>query len=185
MNTTIPEMWRLELLHPVLVHFPIALLLVASVFEVASLIGSVEHRKFLRGTTVLLFVLGTAAAWAAVWAGEEAGDIVQRTLCSPDILELHEDWGERSAWIFTLVTVLSLLRWKLIGAPLLSGIIVVLAVAGSASLGYAGHLGATLVYQQGAAVYRPSADCTEFKSSDGPPSVEAGPNITAVKPVEN
>jgi uncharacterized membrane protein len=162
MNLSIPDMWRLELLHPLLVHFPIALLLLSTALEVVSLLVSAERQRFLRSATLLLFVLGTFAAWGAVWAGEEAGEIVQRTVCDPNMIELHGDWAETSAWIFTVVSVLALLRWKFIGSGVVSGAVVGLSVAGAVALGYTGHLGGSLVYQQAAAVYRPSAECREF-----------------------
>lgn len=159
MSVTNRDMWRLELLHPLVVHFPIALLIVATAFELTALVCSGERRNFLRTAALLLFVLGAGAAWCAVWAGEEAEDIVRRTLCDSNVVELHGDWGETSAWIFSAVASLSLLRFRLIESRVLSGLISMMSVAGAVSLGYAGHLGGTLVYQQGAAVVHPRSDC--------------------------
>ncbi|AGA80644.1 hypothetical protein Echvi_4464 [Echinicola vietnamensis DSM 17526] len=40
--------------------------------------------------------------------------------------------------------------------------ITILLIIGAFGLGYAGHLGASVVYQQGAGVYQPTEDCVEF-----------------------
>ncbi len=153
------DMWRIELLHPMLAHFPIALLIVAALLELLGVFLSSNVRSFIRGASLLLLVLGTGMAWAAVWSGEEAEEIVERTLCDASALELHAEWALRVAWIFSVVSAFALLRWKMLGSPVVSGLITTLALAGAAALGYTGHLGATLVYQHGAAVSRSAAEC--------------------------
>ncbi|WP_199898069.1 hypothetical protein [Marinilabilia salmonicolor] len=49
---------------------------------------------------------------------------------------------------------------------ILRTVIIALIITGTGFLVYAGHLGATLVYQQAAGVYTPSEDCIEFTDPD-------------------
>lgn len=155
-------MWRIELLHPPLVHFPIAFLLLGTALEVVALACRAERRNYLRSVSLLLFFLGTIGAWLAVWSGEEAEHIVNRVICDPTVTELHEEWATAVSWLFTGVLVLAGVRHRFLSKGWLSLIIVLGSITGSAGLAYVGHLGASLVYQQGAAVYRPSPDCREF-----------------------
>ncbi|MFM1847259.1 MAG: hypothetical protein RL417_733 [Pseudomonadota bacterium] len=155
-------MWRIELLHPPLVHFPIAFLLLGTGLELLSLVVRQGRRAYLRTTSLLLFTLGVIGAWLAVWSGGEAEHIVNRVLCDPTVTEAHEEWATAVSWIFTGVLVLAALRRRIARPGLVTVIVVLGAIAGSIGLTYVGHLGASLVYQQGAAVRQPSADCREF-----------------------
>ena len=69
------------------------------------------------------------------------------------------------AWLFTVVVALDYGSMLLKNERLLLSLRIafLLAFASGAGLtGYIGHLGAKLVYQQGAALYQPSEDCSEF-----------------------
>jgi uncharacterized membrane protein len=157
-----PDMWRIELLHPPLVHFPIAFLLLGTALELVAFVCRAERRNYLRTTSLLLFFLGTIGAWLAVWSGEEAEHIVNRVICDPTVTELHEEWAVAVSWLFTAVLALSAIRRRYPQSAWLSLLVALSAVIGSSGLAYVGHLGASLVYQQGAAVYHPTADCREF-----------------------
>lgn len=161
-------MWRTELWHPLIVHFPIALLLIGTGMR---LVG--EFRRwfpavqFLVPSGRLLLLLGTVGAWGAVYTGTLADAEVVRSLCDPTVVEAHEGWAYRAAYLFTASLLVDgvlwlrrpgqWVRWGLVG------LLTVCLVAGSAGLGYVGHLGARLVYQQGAAVHHPAPDCAAFE----------------------
>jgi uncharacterized membrane protein len=164
----VPSMWRVELLHPLLVHFPIALLIVGAGLRFA---GALRHRfpvvaPVLPGARIIL-LLGTLGAWAAVYTGTLADAAVARTLCDPTVVEAHERWAYWVAGLFTTaVAVDGLLWWSDPDRWIRRALIALLAgclLAGSATLLYVGHLGAQLVYQQGAAVYDPGPDCAAFE----------------------
>ena len=55
-------------LHPLIIHFPIALLLVAPILVLLGLISPNRGRAFL-GAALILMVLGTIASWIAVSTG--------------------------------------------------------------------------------------------------------------------
>ena len=162
----LPSMWRTELLHPVSVHFPIALLIVGSAFYILSVFFKkhevLRHLKFF---SFLLILIGTISAWIAIFTGGLAEEIVGPNLCDPDVRLNHEDFAYYTAYIFTTFVVLHLISQRL--SQRLSSIFFVinvfLVLSGSALLGYVGHLGATLTYQQAAGVYNPGPECKGFE----------------------
>lgn len=145
------SMMRLELIHPMVVHFPIALLFTG----VALRIVSVIFRKwsFLVPTSWTLIVLGTVAGAAAIIAGELAKDIVAKTVCDPSLIDCHEQYAYATAWIFSGACVLQLVKvlQKRFQRVLLAAIWILL-LSGSVTLGITAKRGAEVVYQMGAAV---------------------------------
>ncbi|MGB3181052.1 MAG: DUF2231 domain-containing protein [Cyclobacteriaceae bacterium] len=162
----IPSMWRTELWHPLSVHFPIALLTLAAVCGIFYLIfRSRAFAPYLRFTTSLLLITGTVLFWVAYYTGDHAYEVVIRTICDPTVLKAHLRWANISAYAFTTAAVLDIAR-RFISSRFTSPatlIIVVLLISGTAAISYAGHLGATVVYQQAGGVYTPSGDCVEFE----------------------
>lgn len=169
----IPEMWRVELLHPLVVHLPIGLLLSGVAAWLASAVVDAEGRwGFLRPAARLALVVGTASAWVAVYTGGLADAEVVRTLCDPTVVEEHENLAMVTSIVFTSAVVIDLVVLYLRDRHLrgrrrlrlaLMSIVGVGLIVGASLLGYVGHLGSKLVYQQGAAVYQPSEMCTEFE----------------------
>lgn len=182
---SLPSMWRTELWHPLVVHFPIALLLVGTLFRLgggATVFAGASRFAFLRPAGRALLVLGTVGAWGAVYTGSLADAIVVRSLCDPTVLESHESLAYRAAYLFSGcvaadVALLAARRWLVSGPEpsrasfrgtglLRRGLLLAvlgLALAGSATLTYVGHLGSKLVYQQAAAVNQPADDCAAFE----------------------
>ena len=91
-------------LHPLIVHFPVALLLVAPLFVLLALFVR-AHRRGLLLAALALMVLGTAAAWVAVGTGEAAGRLVERTPAVNAVLGHHEDLAESTRAVFTVLTL--------------------------------------------------------------------------------
>ncbi len=93
----LPEFWRAEIWHPLSVHFPIALLIVALLFKVIAL----KHKGevWCQGGSILLFA-GTVGAWIAIYTGLMADEAVTRTICDPTVLEDHENSAFVMAWLF-------------------------------------------------------------------------------------
>lgn len=156
----IPEFWRSEIWHPLTVHFPIVLLIIAPLLYIVSLI--IRRQAWTEVSYVLLW-LGTLGAWIAVYTGNIADSVVSREICDPMVLETHETNAYIVAGIFSGASVLAFInrlrfwsKWFHIG-------LVTLLLVGSGFLAYTGHLGAQLVYQQGAGVYHPTDDCSEFE----------------------
>lgn len=91
-------------LHPLIIHFPIALLLVAPLFI---LIGAVVEprrgRVFLIAALVML-VLGATSIFFAVETGEAAGKLAERSPQINAVLEQHEELAERTKLVFSVLT---------------------------------------------------------------------------------
>ncbi len=161
----LPEFWRAEVFHPLSVHFPIALLLVAFLFKLIALVS--KREVWMQGGSILL-LLGTLGIWIAIYTGNLADGIVTRNICDPTVLKDHENMAYITAWLFTSALIIDLLKFSrnkhlLERRRLLSIFCILILTAGSGFLMYVGHLGATLVYQQAAGVYQPSEDCAEFE----------------------
>jgi uncharacterized membrane protein len=93
-------------LHPLVIHFPIALLLVAPLFIVGGiLVNPQKGRPFLIAALVLM-MLGTAGTFFAVATGEAAGEVAQRTAAVSTVLERHEDLAETTRIVFSVLTLI-------------------------------------------------------------------------------
>lgn len=159
-------MWRAELWHPMVVHFPIVLLLGAAIARLFwHALSSSRAGVALAMSRVMLYA-GLAFAWIAVYTGTVADSVVSRTVCDPTVLEAHEQAAFRLGYLFSVavaVDLLDLLGIQWISSALKRWLVTVLLVGGSLYLGYTAHLGAKLVYQQSAAVYQPTEGCREFE----------------------
>lgn len=156
-----PEFWRTEVFHPLSVHFPIVLLLLATLFK---LIGLWSSKITWDHGGRFLLVLGVIGVWVSIYTGDLADGIVSRQLCDPTVLKEHENFAYTTAWIFTVALLIEVIMryFDLLKTRLFSIILVLLMLAGTGTLAYVGHLGAELVYQQAAGVNIPSEDCAEF-----------------------
>ncbi|MDZ7719871.1 MAG: DUF2231 domain-containing protein [Balneolaceae bacterium] len=165
----LPGIWRTELWHPMVVHFPIVLLLGAAVLRMLSKFFAEEKSAFLKNTSRLSLYIGVVTAWIAIYTGSLADSIVVRELCDPTVLEDHENAAFTLGYIFTasvLFDSLDLFSWhklSFLKKPFIEWIVIGLLLTGTVYLGYTAHLGATLVYQQSAAVYQPTEGCVEFE----------------------
>ena len=157
----LPDFWRTEVFHPLSVHFPIVLLLLATLFKLVGLWSS--KITWDHGGRFLL-ILGVIGVWISIYTGNLADGIVSRQLCDPTVLKEHENFAYTTAWIFSIALILELLtRYiDLIKTRIISVVLVLLMISGSLTLAYVGHLGAELVYQQAAGVNVPTEDCAEF-----------------------
>lgn len=90
-------------LHPLIVHFPVALLLIVPLFVVAGLIAPpVRHGLFV--AALMLMIAGTAGAYLAVETGEAAARIADRTPEINQMIERHSHLAETTRLLFTILT---------------------------------------------------------------------------------
>jgi len=147
-NTLFPGISAMANLHPLFVHFPIALL---SIFFLIDLSGSVFSQTKWRHTASWFLYLGTIFAGLTVLVGFHAADTVAHGEDVHEIMETHEHLG---VTIFCLTGILSV--WRLIARSLLQGVanILYLFFAGVLSilLIFTADLGGLMVYKYGVAV---------------------------------
>jgi len=155
-------------LHPLVVHLPIGLLLVAPVFILlGALLSPARGKPYLVAAWVLM-LLGTLSTFVAVGTGEAAGRLVDRTPAISAVLEHHEELAEQTRMTFSILTVVfgvvlvapKLLRkeWGRIYSTVLPLIILCVYVGGMALLANTGHNGGRLVHEFGVhALVPPSA----------------------------
>lgn len=93
-------------LHPLIIHFPIVLLLVAPVLIVVGALVKPDKGGVLLWTALLMMAIGTATVFLAVETGEAAGKLADRTPAINAVLEHHEELAERTRVAFSVLTVI-------------------------------------------------------------------------------
>ena len=146
-------------LHPLIIHFPIALLLFVPILVVVgAALTPAKGRPYLIAAMVLLLV-GTASIFVAVETGEAAGKLAERTPGMEQVLENHQSLAERTQAVFS---VLSMIFVALIAVPwlakqtdtrltttLLPLAFLVLYSTGALLLAHTAHNGGRLVHEFG------------------------------------
>ncbi len=145
-------------LHPIIVHFPIALLLVAPLLVIMSLVFRIHARPFAYAALTLM-LLGTASLYVAVSTGEAAGELAENGGAVEQVLEHHESLAEQTRTIFTVVTLVYLfivlaplvakraldpIPWVVVNVAFLAFYLV-----GAVYLANTGHAGGRLVHEFG------------------------------------
>jgi len=147
--------------HPLFVHFPIALLLATLVLDVVVLAGrrkaadGSEKRLLCEacsGAVLLLAALGGLAAVATGFLAEDAVEAMSTDAELHTLLERHE-----TAALVTFGIALALAVWRLVGRLRLPGgpvrwVYLGLLLAACVLVGVTGHLGGSMVYGHGVGV---------------------------------
>jgi uncharacterized membrane protein len=175
----LPQIPSWNALHPLIVHFPIALLFVAPLFVILGIVvGPLKGRAFLVSALILM-ALGTASIFVALETGEGASELVRSTSAGREVLRQHQDLAETTQVLFTLLTVVlavllcapRLLRRQLglqVTVALLA-VFLLLYITGVLFLVKTAHRGARLVHEFGVkAPVASSVAATDLVSSPGP-----------------
>jgi uncharacterized membrane protein len=93
-------------LHPLVIHFPIALLLVAPLFIIAGILMNPQNGRPFLLTALALMVLGTVGTLVAVLTGEAAAEVAHRASGVSAVLERHQELAEITRDIFCLLSVI-------------------------------------------------------------------------------
>ncbi len=135
-------------IHPLVVHFPIALLMTYSLFEIVS-IKKLQEKQYWFFVKAIMLFLGEIGALAAILSA--------KVVSHPEgirILEYHERFAYATAVIFGVLTIIYALAWfnkgrlSMHAAKLVFDrwIILPIAVAGLIAIVITGGLGGAMVY---------------------------------------
>jgi uncharacterized membrane protein len=102
----VPAMPSWSELHPLVIHFPIALLLVAPLFIIAAIFMNPQKGRPFLITALSLMVLGTAGTILAVASGEAAAEVAHRSAGISAVLERHQELAEITRDIFGVLSVI-------------------------------------------------------------------------------
>jgi uncharacterized membrane protein len=135
-------------IHPMIVHFPIALLTTGWCFDA---LARWRRHERLREASLYLLITGVLAAALAILTGHWAEEAAERSGIPEQALEIHEQLGFAAFWLFTVVLGLRLAsrRSWMPDKPVL--VLAIGAVALLVLLG-ASYFGGDLVYRFGAGV---------------------------------
>ena len=143
-------MFDLSLIHPMVVHFPIALLIVGFISE---LIGLIFKKEFFSRTGFYLLILGSIGVIAAFYSGRSAGEGITEVGMLKQALETHEDAAELALWI---VAAAALLRIVLVLLKKYKGALQYLSIfvflIGVLAIARTGYYGGELVFKHAAGV---------------------------------
>jgi uncharacterized membrane protein len=93
-------------LHPLIIHFPIALLLIAPLFVLVGAILPPPKGRTWFLTALVLMAVGTLSIFVAVSTGQAAGELADRNPAVKAVLEQHEELAETTRTVFAVLTVI-------------------------------------------------------------------------------
>jgi len=162
-----PPIPTLDGLHPLVIHFPIALLLVAPLLVILGLLLRPAKGRPYLFAALMLMALGTVGSYLAVASGEAAAELAERGGAVDALLENHEEMAETVRVAFTALTVVfafilfvpPLMRRTLSRGVATSLMVVFLAFygAGALLLANTAHAGGRLVHEQGVRAMLPAS----------------------------
>lgn len=143
-------MFDTSLLHPMIVHFPIALLIVGLLFDA---IGLFAKNEFYSKAAFYLLILGTLGVIAAYFSGNAAGEGISEEGTLKQAIELHEDAASLTLWLMVLASaarIVMMLIKKYTGA--FKYFTFGLFLIGVLSIARTGFYGGELVFKHAAGV---------------------------------
>jgi uncharacterized membrane protein len=93
-------------LHPLIVHFPIALLLIAPLFVVVGALLPPDKGRAWFLAALVLMAIGTILSFVAVSTGKAAGELAERNEAVSAVLDRHEELAETTRIVFAALTVI-------------------------------------------------------------------------------
>jgi len=149
-NLFLPE-WAPNI-HPMLVHFPIALFMVAIFMDLAGYILPKEWWD--EKKNLILYGLSGLAAVVTFFSGKQAADSVFIEAETQNLLTAHADWAEYTVWFIGLYALLriGLYVWVKSEMPILKIGMTLVSFIGAFLLFQTGDRGAQMVYQYGVGV---------------------------------
>jgi len=135
-------------IHPIIVHFPIALIIVVFILD---LMGVLSRKKSLISAANIITIFAAVGAVFAVVSGLIAEKSVWHPEQAHELLELHETIGFVVVGLTLILLIFRpAIKKKKSGSP--GWVAVFLSLAAAVLVGYAGYLGGEIVYKHGTGV---------------------------------
>lgn len=140
-------------LHPIIVHFPIALLVVYSLFEIS---GVLLNKDDLSKIALYLLFLGVITSIGAVLTGNQAADAASELIKNgaeipQELIDTHEEYANFTMWFYTAILVARVyLVLKKKFTRKIKYLFAVLSLAGCFLIYETAEHGGELVYKYGA-----------------------------------
>lgn len=139
-------------LHSEIIHFPIAILILYSLFEI---LGILLKKEFLQKSAHLLLAIGVVVSIAAVLTGNqaaEAAELIKNKIrvYPAELIEEHETYATITLWYFSVILIFRtylVLKKKFKG--ILQYLFILLVLIGSFLIYETGNHGGKLVYKYG------------------------------------
>jgi uncharacterized membrane protein len=139
-------------LHPLVIHFPIGLLVAAVAVDVVDAVF--KRPAWLGAAATSLYVVGAATTILAYFTGVQAGSTVFVPGMAHPLVDDHGRWAVVTVWFFAAVAVLRVAVWK-VGFPrrrLHRVLLLITGLTGILLLQQTAERGARLVYEHGVGV---------------------------------
>lgn len=132
-------------LHPLIVHFPIALLILGTIIEIAAL----KYKEKLSLTGTILLTAGLITGIISYLTGDSAEHFAEIHFGNVEsLIHQHEEMAQLSLIAFGIATVL---KWAAVFThkfnKILLAFVILFSIGGSIALGITGHLGGKIVYE--------------------------------------
>ena len=141
-------------IHPMILHFPIALLIIAIFVDVWSVI--LKKQVWIRYSAIMLYTFGTLAALFAYLSGHEAAESVYLPPLANSVLYHHSNLALMTVLYFVIFALIRLSSiWKA-GKRyvLISIILLIFTLPGLYLIIETGEHGAELVYKYGVGIQK-------------------------------
>ncbi len=140
-------------LHPAVVHFPVALLILGAF---ASVLAVFFRRWSLPVVAAVLLGLGALGSFAAMVTGEQDEERAE-TVAPEALLEQHEDAASQARLAAIVATFFACVSVALARRPIIARAVgaaaAVVAISAAFLVARTGHLGGRLVYDYGAGIH--------------------------------
>ncbi len=152
-------------IHPIFVHFPIALLLTATLISVLAVLFK-SKREELKIVLYWILILGAISVLAALFSGLYEDERVVHDEAIHKIMEVHKLLGFIITTVFVLITIWFIIRKRKIRLRELT-VMTLLLIGTSGVLVYSAYLGGEMVYEQGAGVKPMEKYMLEIHNGEG------------------
>ncbi len=95
-------------LHPIIVHFPIACLVLYSMIEIGSIFS---HRIKKNLETTKYFLLTVGVIW--IFSALQSWEIAQQSFGRSDLIHTHEEFGEKSHMLYIILFIFYIIKLTL------------------------------------------------------------------------